>query len=161
MYCIRQVTPHDLQAVTALENQCFPPAEAASLSSFYYRIATFPKSFYVAEEKNTLIGLINGCISDQEYISDKLFEPQGGHNPHGCNQMIFGLATRPDHQRQGVGTSLMNHLIESSRKSGCRHMVLTCKKNYLPYYEKFGYINKGQSTSIHGGAIWYDMVLVL
>lgn len=81
MYHIRQVIPQDLQAVATLESQCFPPAEAASLASFQYRIATFPKSFYVAEEKDSLIGLINGCVSDQEHISDNLFEPQGGHTP--------------------------------------------------------------------------------
>ena len=38
-------------------------------------------------------------------------------------------------------------------------MILTCKDRLIPYYEKFGYRNLGVSASVHGGAVWYDMIL--
>ena len=45
------------------------------------------------------------------------------------------------------------------REAGMRGMILTCKAALIPYYERFGYRNKGISASVHGGAVWYDMVL--
>ena len=38
-------------------------------------------------------------------------------------------------------------------------MILTCKEGLIPFYEAFGYRNLGVSASVHGGAMWYDMVL--
>ena len=38
-------------------------------------------------------------------------------------------------------------------------MILTCKEELIPYYEQFGFENRGLSASVHGGAAWYDMVL--
>ena len=101
MYKIRNVTPSDLEGVTALEAACFPPAEAAPKSAFSYRIATFAERFFVAEKEGEIIGMVNGCASSQQTITDDLFEPQG-HEPDGKHQMIFGLAVLPKYQRQGL-----------------------------------------------------------
>ncbi len=161
MYTIRQVTMDDLEAVTALEARCFPPEEAATRDSFLYRIQTFPESFYVAEENNRIIGLINGCCSSKEAICDELYSPDGGHEPCGQNQMIFGLATSPEKRHQGIGSTLMRSFIEKARRMGKQKMVLTCKEEKIHYYEKFGYVNHGVSQSVHGGSVWYDMVLDL
>jgi putative heme iron utilization protein len=38
-------------------------------------------------------------------------------------------------------------------------VILTCKDHLIKYYETFGYVNLGVSSSVHGGAKWYDMVL--
>ena len=38
-------------------------------------------------------------------------------------------------------------------------MVLTCKEGLIPFYQSFGFENRGLSASVHGGAVWYDMVL--
>ena len=40
-------------------------------------------------------------------------------------------------------------------------VILTCKQEKIPYYQKFGFQNRGVSASEHGGAVWYDMVLPL
>lgn len=160
MYKIRNITPSDLEGVTALEAACFPTAEAAGREAFAYRIAAFPERFFVAEQNGVLIGLINGCASSQEVITDDLFGPQG-HEPMGKNQMIFGLAVAPEHQRQGIAAALMNHMITFCKQTGMAKLILTCKQEKIAYYEKFGYQNKGISNSTHGGAVWYDMVLEL
>jgi len=160
MYKIRNVTPSDLAAVTALEAVCFPPAEAASAESFAYRIAAFPERFFVAEREGEIIGLINGCASHLDTIEDRLFEPQG-HEPTGKNQMVFGLAVHPDHQRQGIAAALMETLIAFAKEQGMERVILTCKAEKIHYYSKFGFQNKGVSNSTHGGAVWYDMILAL
>ncbi len=154
---IRRVEPEDLEGLVRLENICFPEAEAATREAFAYRIAAFPDSFYVALENNEIIGIVNGCVTDSPVISDDLFEPEGGHNPKGKNQAIFGLLVDPRYQKQGIAASLMNYFMDAARQAGREKMILTCKEHLIHYYEKFGYVNLGVSNSVHGGAVWYDM----
>ena len=154
---IRQVEMSDLDALVTLENRCFPIEEAATRESFAYRIATFPDSFYVAALENQIIGIVNGCVTDSAVISDELFEPDGGHNPNGKNQTIFGLLVDPNFQKKGIAVALMNHFMDTARQAGREKMILTCKEHLIKYYEGFGYVNQGISKSTHGGAVWYDM----
>ena len=159
-YSIRTVTPADLDAVTAVEAACFPPAMAAPRTAFAYRIAAFPERFFVAERQGEIIGIVNGCASDLPAIEDALYEPQG-HEPEGKNQMIFGLAVLPKYQRQGIGAALMARMIDFARQTGMERLILTCRQEKIAYYQKFGYVNQGVSGSTHGGAVWYDMTLEL
>ncbi|MCQ4823057.1 hypothetical protein NE464_22000, partial [Eubacterium callanderi] len=66
--------PEDLSSIAALEAACFPAAGAADSAAFEQRIKTFPESFFVAEVEGQIIGMINGCVTDDETISDILFE---------------------------------------------------------------------------------------
>lgn len=155
---IRQVQLQDLDSITRLESIGFPEAEAATKESFAYRIKTFPESFYIAEYDHEIIGLINGCVTDSNVICDDLYEANGGHNPNGKNQTVFGLVVHPSYQRQGIAEKLMKHFIKISKEAGREKMVLTCKEHLIDYYERFGYVNQGVSQSTHGGTVWYDMV---
>ncbi|MBR6614734.1 MAG: GNAT family N-acetyltransferase [Lachnospiraceae bacterium] len=156
---IRPVKPEDLDRVTEVEAVCFPAAEAATRESFAQRIAAFPECFFVAEHNGTIIGFINGCATDERTIRDEMFEDSSLHNPEGCYQSIFGLDVIPEYQRQGIAAKLMKHLIEDAKKKGRRGLILTCKDRLIHYYAKFGYQNLGISASVHGGAVWYDMLL--
>ena len=129
-YTIRPVRPSDLAAVTEVEAICFPAAEAATGESFKARIAAFPECFFVA------------C-----------------HKTDGAYQSIFGLDVLPDYQRQGIAADLMNHMIGDAKNKGRKGLILTCKDRLIHYYAKFGYKNMGVSESVHGGAVWYDMIL--
>ena len=160
VFQIRTVTAADLDAVTALEAACFPSAEAATREAFAYRIETFPERFFVAERQGRIIGLVNGCASDLPAIDDRLFEPQG-HDPEGKNQMVFGLAVHPDCRNNGIAAALLRRLIDFAREQDMNQVILTCKQEKIPYYQKFGFQNRGVSASEHGGAVWYDMVLPL
>lgn len=156
---IRAVTPADLAAVTAVEAACFPKAEAATEASFAQRIAVFPESFLVAEEDGQIVGFINGSVVNERTISDEMFEDAGWHRPDGRYQAIFGLDVLPAYRRQGIAAQLMEALIAVARKQGRSGLILTCKEYLIHYYEKFGYENLGRSASVHGGAVWYDMLL--
>ncbi len=158
-FTIRPVEKTDLDAVTAVEAVCFPAAEAATKESFEHRIATFPECFFVAVHDHKIIGFINGCATDERTIHDEMFEDSSLHKVDGCYQSIFGLDVIPEYQRQGIAAELMNHLIENARAKGRKGLILTCKDRLIHYYEKFGYQNLGVSASVHGGAVWYDMLL--
>ena len=75
--------------------------------------------------------------------------------------MVFSLAVDPAFQGKGIGSALLSRFIEESRTAGRKSVVLTCKEEKLGYYRRFGFENKGVSGSVHGGAVWYDMVLPL
>ncbi|WP_446897018.1 GNAT family N-acetyltransferase [Clostridium sp. LBM24168] len=156
---IRQVKDEDLDAVAKIETICFPKAEAATRKSLRQRIKIFSESFFVAEEDKKIIGFINGCITNETAIYDELYKEPSLHIPNGNYQTIFGLDILPDYRNNGNAAKLMNHMIEASRLSGRKGLILTCKERLIHYYEGFGYINKGISRSVHGGATWYDMIL--
>lgn len=159
-YRIRNVRKEDLDRVTEVEAICFPAAEAAERESFERRIEAFPESFFVAEdESGRIIGFINGCVTDERTIRDEMFEDCGLHRADGRYQSIFGLDVIPEWRCKGVAASLMNHMIRTSKERGKKGVILTCKDRLIHYYEKFGYQNLGVSGSVHGGAVWYDMLL--
>ncbi len=156
---IRPVTIQDLEAVAEVERACFPEAEAASKTSFEQRIRTFPESFFVAETEGKVIGFINGSVINGKVIYDDLFHDTKLHIPEGKYQTIFGLDVMPEYRKKGIGELLMAHMIETARRAGRYGLVLTCKAHLIHYYEKFGFANLGVSSSTHGGATWYDMIL--
>ena len=53
----------------------------------------------------------------------------------------------------------MKALITLAQNGGQKGVILTCKEHLIAYYAKFGFQNAGVSQSVHGGAIWYDMLL--
>ncbi len=158
---IRQVMQEDLDAVARVEAVCFPEAEAAARASFAQRIQAFPESFFVAEKDGQIVGFINGCVTDERMIRDEMFEDTAYHKPDGAYQSIFGLDVAPEWQHRGLAGDLMKHLIEDARKRGRKGLILTCKEHLIGFYERFGYRSLGVSQSVHGGAVWYDMILEL
>ena len=158
---IRQVMPEDLDAVARVEAVCFPEAEAAARASFAQRIQAFPESFFVAEKDGQIVGFINGCVTDERMIRDEMFEDTAYHKPDGAYQSIFGLDVAPEWQHRGLAGDLMKHLIEDARKRGRKGLILTCKEHLIGFYERFGYRSLGVSQSVHGGAVWYDLILEL
>lgn len=105
------------------------------------------------------MGFINGMVTEQEAITDDMFENTDLHRENGSWQSVFGLDVLPEYQRCGYAGRLMRHLIASSRIEGRAGLILTCKEKLIPFYKSFGYEPKGVSKSVHGGAVWYDMML--
>ena len=158
---IRQADISDLDAVTELESRCFPSAEAADRKTFERRLSNYPECFWVTEHDKQVICMINGMTTDRKDLCDEMYESTYLYAPDGKWLMLFGVAALPDYQHNGLASQLMYHVIEESRKQKRRGIVLTCKEELIPFYEKFGYVNEGVSDSVHGNAVWYQMRLAL
>lgn len=156
---IRNVKNEDLEIITEIELECFPKEEAATKESLQERIKTFPNKFWIAEYKGKGVGFINGCVTNSHVIFDELYTNSLLHIEDGDYQAVFGLDVIPNYQGKGIAKLLMNTLIEETKSAGKKGVILTCKENLIPFYEKFGFRNKGISESAHGGVTWYDMVL--
>ena len=108
---IRPPMDEDLDQLVQVEQQSFPPQEAATRQALSYRIRTFDGCFFVAQAGEQVVGMINGCATDLPILCDELYLPDSGHNPQGKNQMVFDLAVLPSCRRQGVGSALLLSLI--------------------------------------------------
>ena len=156
---IRQAEVCDLDTVTELEKSCFPIAEAADRKAFELRLRNYPECFYILEKDGKVISMINGMTTNCNDLCDEMYSGTDMYAPDGKWLMLFGVATLPENQHVGFASQLMKSVIDDAKKRSRNGIVLTCKKELIPFYEKFGYISEGISHSEHGGAVWYQMRL--
>lgn len=156
---IRTAVPADLDAVTAIEAACFPPAEAAGRASLAGRLAAYPNHFWLLTDGGAVIGFVNGMVTDEPDLQDEMYDQPSLHNEAGAWQMIFGVDTLPAYRRQGCAARLLEHVIAEARAQGRQGLVLTCKDRLVHYYAKFGFVSEGVSQSTHGDVTWYQMRL--
>jgi ribosomal protein S18 acetylase RimI-like enzyme len=154
---LRKATILDLDEITEIEAKCFPQEEAATKQSFQERLTYYPECFWVLEVNHKIVSFVDGMKSNEALIKDEMFEDASLHQSDGKWQMIFGVNTLPEYRRKGYAGLLIRQVIHDAKRQDCKGVVLTCKKEKINYYAKFGFINEGISQSIHGGAIWYDM----
>lgn len=156
---IRMGSMKDLEAISAIELRCFPIEEAATEKDFKERLTVYPNHFWVMEDNGRIVSFVNGMVTNESMLEDKMFEDARLHDENGQWQMIFGVNTIPEYRRQGCAEAIINKVISDAKAQGRKGLVLTCKEKLLHYYEKFGFKNEGISQSEHGGAVWYDMRL--
>ena len=156
---IRNATMEDLEALTAVEAECFPPEEAATAGDLQKRLEIYPNHFWLLCEGEKVIGFIDGMVTDEADLRDEMYENARLHQENGAWQMVFGLNTIPSYRRRGYAGKLIEQLIADAREQGRKGVVLTCKDRLVSYYSKFGFVNEGISRSVHGGVVWYQMRL--
>lgn len=156
---IRKATLNDLEAIAAVEAECFPPAEAASLESIRKRLTVFPDYFWVLFDGDKMVGFVNGMATDLPDLCDEMYDDASMHKADGKWQMIFGVDTIPEYRKQGCAERVLKQVISDTKASGKLGLVLTCKDHLVHYYAKFGFVDEGISDSTHGGVVWHKMRL--
>lgn len=158
---IRTASLQDLEDIAAVEAACFPVAEAATKAEFAERIQHYGDHFLLLYDKQKLIAFVDGFVTDEQNLTDEMYEKASLHNENGAWQMIFGVNTIPECRKKGYAGQLIRCAIEQAKKEGRKGLVLTCKDKLLHYYENFGFVNEGVSKSVHGNVVWYQMRLTL
>ena len=157
---IRTATMEDLDAVTAVEAECFPPAEAATREACEGRLRTYGDHFWLMFEDEKLVSFVDGFVTDQKDLTDEMYEKAEMHDENGKWQMIFGVNTIPSCRKKGYAGMLIERAIADAREQGRIGLVLTCKDRLVHYYAKFGFVDEGISEqSTHGNAVWHQMRL--
>lgn len=156
---IRTATPEDLDAIMAVETECFPPAEAASRDQVANRIAEHPDDVWLLFDGDELASSVTACATDHPDITDENYADATLHTDDGDWQKVLSVITDPDHRSKGYASKLLEECIASAKKQGKAGLVLACKDHKIGYYEKLGFVSEGISESDHGGATWYQMRL--
>ena len=156
---IRTATIKDLEAVTSVEAECFPPAEAATREELAERLKYYADHFWLMFDGDKLIAFVDGFVTDEEDLTDEMYEKASMHDEKGSWQMVFGVNTIPSYRRKGYAGELIRRAIEDARAQGRKGLVLTCKDRLIPYYSKFGFVLEGVSESVHGNVVWNQMRL--
>ena len=164
---IRNATIKDLDAIAAVEAECFPGTEAATKKDFEERLKFYANYFLLMfdDDKTTdglrLVAFIDGFVTDEKDLSDEMYQRAELHNEKGKWQMIFGVNTIPSHRKKGLAAELIKKFIQKAKQENRLGLVLTCKDKLLNYYSKFGFKNEGVSEkSQHGGVSWNQMRLI-
>ena len=151
---------NDLDAISEVESECFPAAEAATKEEFRERLESYADHFLLMFDGEKLAAFIDGFVTDEPVLTDQMYENAAMHSESGKWQMIFGVNTLPEYRRRGLAGALINEMIAEARRQGRDGLVLTCKDRLVHYYAKFGFLNEGVSEkSTHGGAVWNQMRL--
>ena len=158
---IRPATAADVDRCAAIEATCFPPEKAASRESIAGRIAAYPRYCLLGELAGEVVGFAIGPVIDQITIVDEMFADASCHGDNNPYQSVFSRGVHPDHQRRGYGRLLLDALIDQARRENRKAVTLTCREHKIAYYESFGFQNHGVAESVHGGVMWYDMILPL
>lgn len=157
---IRKATMNDLDAISEVESECFPAAEAATKEEFRERLESYADHFLLMFDGEKIAAFIDGFVTDEPDLTDQMYENAAMHSESGKWQMIFGVNTLPEYRRRGLAGALINEMIAEARRQGRDGLVLTCKDRLVHYYAKFGFVNEGVSEkSTHGGAVWNQMRL--
>ena len=157
---IRYATIEDIKEITAVETECFPPAEAATEKEFIERVRYYGNHFWLMFEQEKLIAFVDGFVTDEPDLTDEMYENASMHNENGAWQMIFGVNTLPTYRKYGYAGKLIRRAIEDAKQQGRKGLVLTCKDKLVPYYAKFGFQDEGVTDkSTHGNVVWHQMRL--
>ena len=119
------------------------------------------------DRKSVLLGHIvatkttNDTVTDDDMAipSSDQPDPKLGHKEAGRTICIHSLAVLPDYQGKGLGKTLMKAYLQRMESHGVAdRTALLAHEGLIPYYEGFGYVNKGESAAKFGGGGWFDMV---
>ena len=86
---IRTASLQDLEDIAALEAACFPVAEAATKAEFAERIQHYGDYFFLLYDKQKLIAFVDGFVTDEQNLTDEMYEKASLHNENGAWQMIL------------------------------------------------------------------------
>ena len=119
---IRNFDPNDTFGVIKLSSQTLTEKYSPSLFAYFYE--TNPDGFIVASFYNKIIGFLIGVkINDQK-------------------TKILMISVLPKHQKQKIGTKLLNEFIKRTKKEKINTIELEVRTdNYkaIKFYEKHGF----------------------
>ncbi|XP_033644962.1 uncharacterized N-acetyltransferase C9.02c-like isoform X1 [Asterias rubens] len=152
---IRRVTGYEVHDAWLLEARCFPSDETASKETLEYRQREAPELFWVYFKDSCLIGLICCTQAPDKLTHESMYK----HTPEGKTVCVHSVAVDQEHQRQGIATSLLKHLLQHVQENFDKvtKVSLLCHDKLKLLYEKVGFQCRGLSEVVHGPRPWFDM----
>ncbi len=158
-FAFRPILPEEANQAAKIEQICFPPNEACTPDMMRRRVAKAPDLFLVAVDRQTgkLAGFLNGLATNEEAFRDAFFTNAELHDPQGSHIMLLGLDVLPAYRMRGLARELVRQYQERQRKQGRKYLLLTCAREKVEMYRKFGFMDEGIANSTWGGEVWHQM----
>lgn len=112
---IRTATLQDIDQIAAVEKECFPAAEAATKEEFEQRLSHYADHFWLMFEDDKLIAFVDGMVTDQEDLTDEMYENASMHHEDGAWQMIFGVNTLPAYRNHGYAGEILKERLQMQK----------------------------------------------
>lgn len=138
---IREAKIEDIMEISELEKRI--EENPASYETLVRRFQLFPEGFYVAEDDGQIIGYIESCIwNKKEFNSfEEIKEFQKHHDVNASTLYIIFLATSPDYRNRGIGSMLLQKLINKASRLKKKKVQLVSKDGLESFYSRFGFRN--------------------
>ncbi|MEW9698513.1 GNAT family N-acetyltransferase [Paenibacillus sp. SI8] len=155
------LTEQDILEAYTIERMVYPPEAAASLEAFILRSDKFGTYFLVAETSpNEIAGVTNGVRLPHMHLADDSIKQAAEFTVDGAYFCVLTIAVHPKHQRKGIASTLLQHVIQQAQKDQLKGIILMCEEHLISFYEKHGFRYDSPSSSAHGGIQWHEMSLI-
>ena len=124
---IRTADLSDLKEIARVEAACFPAAEAATEEEFEKRLTFYKDHFWLMFEEEKLIAFVDGMVTNQEDLTDEMYEKAEMHDEKGDWQMIFGVNTLPSYRKHGYAGELIKRAIQMQKSREERDLSLPAR----------------------------------
>ncbi|KAJ2861757.1 hypothetical protein GGI22_002370 [Coemansia erecta] len=157
----------EVKAAYPFEVAGYSPEEAASLESMLYRFTKAPHLFFGAfDASGSIVGYITSTQAASPLVTH---DSMSTHDPRGSTACIHSVCVAPAWQRKGVATRLLELYPQSIRRynstidgadgsAKIARLAMLSRMDLVPFYQRVGFTNLGQSGVVHGTEIWYDCV---
>lgn len=149
----------DLPIVAKLEQESYPPDEAASAITLEYRISMAPELCYIALERGSqqISGFVVGTAAPND-TPNMTEDMMRDHYPSGNILCIHSVVVEESRRRQGFGTAMLNAYIQKIvRNTEIKRILLLSKARLIPFYESVGFEVMGESSIVHGQEKWFEL----
>ncbi|KAJ6600811.1 Mss4-like protein [Mycena sp. CBHHK59/15] len=164
----KSVPPWDLEKAIQIEQQGFPPDEAATLDAFRLRQVQAKDLFLGAYQtfgsELQLVGYVCSTLSPDASLTH---DSMSKHVPDSSSVCIHSVCVSPACRRQGVGLKLLREYItrleaaHREKSAPYERVLLITHENLRSFYEKAGFEWIGSSAVVHGSQPWYEMRVIL
>jgi len=120
---IRKVQLTDLDEIYEIEKENFKCCWSKEFIKFNICLPEYVRKFYTAVKEKRIVGYIVCWLSDK-------------------TAHIYNISVKKDYQNQGIGSFLLEYLLEELKKDGFNTVVLEVRKSNLKaisLYKKFGF----------------------
>ena len=95
--------------------------------------------FWILEnEDGKIVSFVNGMATNDEILTDEMFENPNLHDENGDWQMIFGVNTLPEFRRRGYAEKVLRKVVEDAKSAGRKGVVLTVKIGLFHFMGRSG-----------------------
>jgi GNAT superfamily N-acetyltransferase len=63
---------------------------------------------------------------------------------------LLSITVKPEFQRQGIGTAIIEELIDWCKGNGVKEIMLMSSPKARPFYEKLGFTKRWRGSSLYG-----------